>query len=192
MGVNRKTNPDCRGADATPNCFKYIELRVHASDDMNSSWCLYCPQLCLQRGDGWCSLQGTIRPASWAVSGCSAYPASAAASCTAPAAIPAAVSKEMSPVAPSLVPWALHHIRVSSMGMSSCEGGRKTQRSVVLLESKIRKKKSWSGSEPADNMPDVFIHTRNPGELGGSINSMLQEEQLRHRDRNAFVSGFHN
>lgn len=49
----------------------------------------------------WCSLWETIRSAFWAASGCSVCsPAAEAPS----AATAAAVSKEMSPVAPSLVP----------------------------------------------------------------------------------------
>lgn len=59
--------------------------------------------------------------------------ASAVASCAAASTIDAAVSREMSPVASSPVPRALHHIRVSSMGMSSCTQGRKTDTQQIAL-----------------------------------------------------------
>lgn len=51
-----------------------------------------------------CSLQETIRPAFWAAARRSVCSPAAVASSTATAATAAAVSKEMSPVAPSLVP----------------------------------------------------------------------------------------
>lgn len=91
---------DCRGAQTALNIFNSESVHRMAQTQVGKTLL----SSALVSDKAWCSLRETIRPAFWAVSGCSVCSPAAAAPSTATAATAAAVSKEMSPVAPSLVP----------------------------------------------------------------------------------------